>query len=219
MLCSSPLTAEKIDHRMSPAHVLEPTYDAIKRHLMDGGWNMGAKLEAVKLADDFGVSITPVRDSLNRLFGEHLVDFIPGEGFRVPVLAEAQLRDLLGLQSILLLSAVQSKQVATAATILDGMPIADLAGALFLRLAGRSANAALIATVASINDRLHLPRSIETEIFEDAECEIMEIANAAKAGSSARALLRGLIPRYFERRIERAALYLLHLSARQIAPT
>src|SRR3989344_3702170 len=69
--------------RMSPAHVFEPTYEAIKRRLMTGEWATGARIEAARLADDLGVSMTPVRDSLYRLNGERMVDFTPGEGFHV----------------------------------------------------------------------------------------------------------------------------------------
>ncbi|MDF1836078.1 MAG: GntR family transcriptional regulator [Alteraurantiacibacter sp. bin_em_oilr2.035] len=46
---------------MSPAHVLEPTYRRLKRALMEGTWPIGQKLEAMRLADEFGVSMTPVR--------------------------------------------------------------------------------------------------------------------------------------------------------------
>ena len=93
---------------MSPAHVLEPTYRRLKRALMEGIWPGGAKLEAMRLAEDFGVSMTPVRDSLNQLVGEGLVDLTPGEGFRVPPLTEQRLRDLLDVNAVLLETANKS---------------------------------------------------------------------------------------------------------------
>ena len=65
---------------MSPAHVLVPTCKKLKRMLMEGVWPPGEKLEALRLADELGVSMTPVRDCLNRLVGERLVDMKPGEG-------------------------------------------------------------------------------------------------------------------------------------------
>src|SRR3546814_7069587 len=46
------------------------------------------RLEAARLATELGVSMTPVRDSLNRLAGERLVHSSPGEGFQVPLLSE-----------------------------------------------------------------------------------------------------------------------------------
>src|SRR3546814_17067104 len=64
---------------MSPAHVFEPTYEAIKRRLMTGEWASGTRIEAARMADELGVSVTPVRDSLYRLNGERMVDFTHGE--------------------------------------------------------------------------------------------------------------------------------------------
>lgn len=199
---------------MSPAHVLEPTYEAIKRRLLNAHWGMGTKLEAMRLADDLGVSITPVRDSLNRLFGEHLVDFVPGEGFRVPVVNEGQLRDVLKLSCILLTAAVESRGAQSFANLRSGMSVAEHTGELFLHLSSRTENGVLIACVASINDRLHIVRNLETEIFDDLEIELSELANACKTGKTARALLKGLIPRYHNRRIEMVSQYVRLLSVK-----
>ena len=77
---------------MSPAHVFEPTYEAIKRRLMTGEWASGTRIEAARLADDFGVSVTPVRDSLYRLNGERMVDFTPGEAREIPVFSALQIK-------------------------------------------------------------------------------------------------------------------------------
>ena len=57
---------------MSPAHVFEPTYEAIKRRLMGGIWPTGARIEAARFAYELGGSLTPVRDSLFRLDGERM---------------------------------------------------------------------------------------------------------------------------------------------------
>src|SRR3546814_11762698 len=60
------------------------TYDALRRRLRSGAWTSGHRLEAARRALEFDVSITPVRDSLNRLTGEQLVASLPGDGFHVP---------------------------------------------------------------------------------------------------------------------------------------
>ena len=83
---------------MSPSHILEPTYQALRERLMGGEWPAGFRLDTARLAADLGVSKSPVRDSLNRLTGERMVDFEPGYGFHVPRLDETQLRDIFGLQ-------------------------------------------------------------------------------------------------------------------------
>ena len=82
---------------MSPAHVLEPTFQRLKRMLLEGAWPPGEKLEALRIADEFSVSMTPVRDSLNLLAGARLVDLKPGEGYRVAQISEQGLRDMLDL--------------------------------------------------------------------------------------------------------------------------
>ena len=87
---------------MSPAYVLEPTYDTLRRRLLTGAWPSGQRLEAVRLAKELSVSMTPVRDSLNRLAGERLVHSSPGEGYQVPLLDETELRGLIDWHHMLI---------------------------------------------------------------------------------------------------------------------
>lgn len=204
---------EGFEPEVSPAHVLEPTYEALKRSLLEGRWPMGTRLEAVKLADDLGVSMTPVRDCLNRLFGEQMVDFAPGEGFRVPQLSEGQLRDLIGLNQVLLMAALQNKIAEPYVARPEDGTIADQTASIFAFIAGRSENAALARCVEEISDRLHTARNTEAMIFSDIEDELRELEAGLKAGGTGRASLRGLIPRYHERRIETSAQYIALLSS------
>lgn len=46
---------------MRPAHVLEPTFQRLKRKLMEGAWAPGEKLEALQLPHEFGVSMPHAR--------------------------------------------------------------------------------------------------------------------------------------------------------------
>src|SRR3546814_1662050 len=93
------LCGGRAERRMSPAHVVEPTYEAIKRRLMAGGWAPGSRLESAKIADQLGVSVTPVRDCLYRLAGERMVDFTHGDGFHAHRLSETEYRDMLDRKS------------------------------------------------------------------------------------------------------------------------
>lgn len=206
--------AKGCNFAVSPAHVLEPTYQAIKRHLLSAYWPMGTKLEAVKIADELGVSMTPVRDCLNQLYGERLVDFAPGEGFRVPHLSEGDLRDLLNLNLILLTAALGKRPLRTFEGLPDHASYPEKTAVIFQRLAERCENSALTTCVNSISDQLHVVRNIDLQLFDDAEAEIIELAGALKAGSTARALLKGLLPRYHERRKAAVSEYLRYLSVR-----
>lgn len=173
---------------------------------------MGTKLEAVKLADEFGVSMTPVRDSLNQLYGEQLVDFAPGEGFRVPQLSESQLRDLINLNLILVTAGSAVKSQSSFEPLSEQVNYADRVGFVFHFLAGRCENRALAACVSSISDRLHVVRHLDLKLFDDAEAELAELVSGLRSGSTARALLKGLLPRYHDRRIATVSEYLRLLS-------
>jgi DNA-binding GntR family transcriptional regulator len=171
---------------MSPAHVLEPTYRRLKRALMEGIWPGGAKLEAMRLAEDFGVSMTPVRDSLNQLVGEGLVDLTPGEGFRVPPLTEQRLRDLLDVNAVLLETANKSnwRLPAEHRTEVNGHEYADRLASAFSTLAMGSGNRFLAHLVERISERLHPVRSQEAEIFPKPG-ETLERIESSLRGSAA----------------------------------
>ena len=169
---------------MSPAHVLEPTYRRLKRALMEGLWPGGAKLEAMRLAEDFGVSMTPVRDSLNQLVGEGLVDLTPGEGFRVPPLTEQRLRDLLNVNAVLLNMANTSNWYLPTqdGPAFTGDEYADRLAAGFSLLATGSGNRVLADIVDRISERLHFLRSFEPEVLPEAK-ESLERIEAGLHGS------------------------------------
>lgn len=174
---------------MSPAHVLEPTYRRLKRALMDGIWMGGTKLEALRLADEFGVSMTPVRDSLNQLVGEGLVDLTPGEGFRVPPLTEQSLRDLLETNALLLESVADTDPRATTGmeAAFAGEEYADRIAAAFRSLAAGSDNRILADFVVRIGERLHPVRQREPAILPAAQ-EILEQIEASLRASRAERL-------------------------------
>lgn len=179
---------------MSPAHVLEPTYRRLKRALLNGTWPSGAKLEALRLAEDFGVSMTPVRDSLNQLVGEGLVDLVPGEGFRVAPLTEQTLRGLLETNRILLESVsggnwnAQSKPEAAPSD-----EYADRIATVFSHLAAKSGNRILEDFVTRIGERLHPVRRHEPEVLPKALKTLEELEDSLAASERER---RAVLRRY-----------------------
>ncbi|HEV7340698.1 hypothetical protein ATE68_09675 [Sphingopyxis sp. H038] len=191
---------------MSPAHVFEPTYEAIKRQLMSGEWASGTRIEAARLAEDLGVSVTPVRDSLYRLNGERMVDFAPGEGFHVHRLTETEFRDLLELHLILLLAALATAPKGSATSVPADQPYPDRIADLFLAIAERSANSEIVASIAAIGDRLQLSRHFDAMILADIDAEYNAIA-IAFADAEPQAQVRNLLLGYHERRAREAASY------------
>jgi hypothetical protein len=191
---------------MSPAHVFEPTYEAIKRRLLNGEWASGTRIEAGRLAEFLGVSLTPVRDSLYRLNGERLVDFTPGEGFHVHRLTEAEFRDLLELHLILQLAAIATAPGGATIEVPADQPYPDRVSGLFLAIAGRSSNAEIVASIAAIGDRLHLTRQIDAAILPGV-VEEFEAIETVVADAEPPAQIRNLLLRYHERRAREAAAY------------
>lgn len=172
---------------MSPAHVLEPTYRRLKRDLMDGTWPMGAKLEALRLAEDFGVSATPVRDSLNQLVGEGLVDLTPGEGFRVAIMSERGLRDILRVNLLLLSGAINgawSRRSNESEGKADDY--ADQLAGVFATLASGSGNQFLVHQIVQISERLHIVRKREPVVMHEAALHLAALQRCLDGAATER---------------------------------
>jgi DNA-binding GntR family transcriptional regulator len=188
---------------MSPAHVLEPTYAAIKQKLLEAAWAPGARLESARIADMVGVSMTPVRDSLNRLVGERLVDLRPGFGFHVPRLCPFDLRELMELNLALMRLALnRMKQASLAEIRTDNPDLALRSRALFNRIAHEARNEALEDAIESLSDRLHPFRRLETQVLGDVEQELAEL-EATVTGLPDRPIAAA-VRRYHQRRISAA---------------
>ena len=197
---------------MSPAHVIEPTYEAIRRRLMHGHWPPGTRLEAARIADQLHVSVTPVRDSLYRLTGERMVDFEHGEGFRVPRITESRLRAMLELHLVLVLTGLATRTKAPADPPTGDADGSDRFASLFRHIASRSGNAELAAAIAGLGDRLHPFRAFDASLFDDVEEEFGKL-EAAVAKDAPREDIAPLLMHYHHRRVMEADAYVRLRSA------
>lgn len=64
----------------------ERVYELIRDEILDGTFEEGSPLVQEQLAERYGVSRTPIRDSLARLAHERLAVFIAGSGYAVNVI-------------------------------------------------------------------------------------------------------------------------------------
>jgi DNA-binding GntR family transcriptional regulator len=62
--------------------VVDLAYGRIRSMVIEGEIPPGARLGQVELAEQLGISRTPVREALRRLTGEGLAEFVPNRGFR-----------------------------------------------------------------------------------------------------------------------------------------
>jgi DNA-binding GntR family transcriptional regulator len=65
------------------ASVVDQVYSATRARIMDGTLRRGARIHQEDLADELGVSRTPVREALRRLAAEGLVEMRTNRGARV----------------------------------------------------------------------------------------------------------------------------------------
>lgn len=165
---------------MSPIQAMERSYSALKQMLREGRFAPGARLEANRLADELGVSMTPVRDVLHRLAGERLVEASSGDGFHVPRFTEASLRDLYEWHSALTLIALRTARQAPADLPEHGdasdASLADRTALQFESIAAEAPNREIRLAVASAADRLHPFRLLEPDILEPIIGELDELS-------------------------------------------
>lgn len=155
------------DIEVSPIQVtsvVSLAYERIRDLILDGEVPAGTRLGQVDLAEQLGISRTPVREALRRLTGEGLVEFRDNRGFRV---AQPPLEDVVRrLEVRLLLEPGIATLAAERATaeVLDALEDAiererraktavaahDASRDFHLLLAAASQNRELVATLEGL---------------------------------------------------------------------
>lgn len=73
-------------------------FDRIREDILNGRYMTGDKLVEIKLADELGVSRTPVREALKQLELDGLVDNIPNRGVVVKGISQDDIDDILTIR-------------------------------------------------------------------------------------------------------------------------
>ncbi|BAS26249.1 GntR family transcriptional regulator [Limnochorda pilosa] len=76
-------------------------YDALVSAILDGRLPQGSWLRELRLAEDLGVSSTPVREALTRLINDGLAEHLPGRGVRVVRLDRRDIAEVYDLRAAL----------------------------------------------------------------------------------------------------------------------
>lgn len=101
-------------------------YDELLRMLVHGQLQPGMQLVNRKLADEIGMSMTPVREAVTRLASEGFVDHVPGAGAFVRRMSRHELAQLYDVRLALEpLAAAEAAENASAAEISELRAIAD----------------------------------------------------------------------------------------------
>ncbi len=84
-----------------PHSVREAAYTHLRGAILAGALLPGARISEPGLAQELGVSRTPVREALQRLAQEGLVELLPGKGARVRVLSAEEVREVYDVRALL----------------------------------------------------------------------------------------------------------------------
>lgn len=75
--------------------LVDQVYEKLKESIVTMEIPMGTRLNVSKLQEEYGVSSTPVREAMNRLLNDGLIEFENNVGARVVELSQQDIRELL----------------------------------------------------------------------------------------------------------------------------
>jgi DNA-binding GntR family transcriptional regulator len=180
-------------------------YDALRALVLAHDFRPGDRLDAALLAERLGSSVTPVRDALNMLTGEGLVETRRAGGFYLPPLDEPALKDMYAFEAQILRLALKEADLLPTDPPADrhirsyAERVADLIGAV----AGHSVNGEHARASLRLAARLHVVRTLEETVIEDAQVELARVEHALDLAD--RVSLRRLWNAWVNRRIGAAA--------------
>lgn len=79
---------------LKKTNLSDQAYDELVKNIISGKYPAGETLQEEKLASEFGISRTPVREALKRLAAEGLIEQLPRKGFRVAMRDDSALTEL-----------------------------------------------------------------------------------------------------------------------------
>lgn len=82
-------------------------YRKLRRSIIMGSRASGERLNVDEIAEEYNSSVTPVRDALQMLSHEGLVEIKPRSGYFVKSITLKQLRDLLDVRRVLEVTAIE----------------------------------------------------------------------------------------------------------------
>ncbi len=75
-----------VKHKQSVPSVRERTYEHLKSVILSGRFRPGERLAEEHLAEELGVSRTPVREALHKLEQDGLIEPLESRGFCIPMI-------------------------------------------------------------------------------------------------------------------------------------
>ena len=199
---------------MSPeAIATDHVYRRLKTDIMAGHHAPASTLNVHQIALAIGVSISPVRDAMERLVGERLLAARTGGGFQMPDVTEGSLRSLYLWHGHLARGIVRAGVTPDLPGHIlnrlaqdgwhDDESIASATAAFFQVLGGLADNEEHRVALRAAGERLHAARLREGRFLRDRDHELKRLVMLSVPGSEP--LLRGALGSYHRRRIRYVA--------------
>jgi DNA-binding GntR family transcriptional regulator len=93
--------SRSVKSRKNGLSVGEKTYESLKSSIFSGRFTPGERLAEEHLAEELGVSRTPVREALHKLEQDGLIEPLESRGFCIPRDSEEEIEDLFELRTVL----------------------------------------------------------------------------------------------------------------------
>ncbi|TDD83338.1 GntR family transcriptional regulator [Actinomadura darangshiensis] len=185
----------------------EQVAEALRNALIGGKLRSGVVYSAPALAEEFGVSATPVREAMIDLVRDGLFETVRNRGFRVAPLSARDLAELTELRELVEVPAVVrlagaipeaarerlralADETAAAAEIGDLLHFLDADRRLHTELLGLTGNRTLVRTVLDLRyrSRMYSPaRPATKERLASSAAEHRDLVEALVAGHADRA--------------------------------
>ena len=181
------MSASSPNGRLEIQSVVDHVYTALRERILSGDLPRASKLRQVSLAEQMGVSRTPLREALRRLAAEGLVDFSPNRGATVSELDFGDMRHAwaarVALEPGAARLAAERRDPGGIAAMREA--IADQRSAHGERGQSFSANRAFHLALAGASGNPHLTRFAEMLWVPRIGVPIYQAQAAAPAGPSA----------------------------------
>jgi DNA-binding GntR family transcriptional regulator len=86
------------DESMKHLSLKEKAYELIKQKIINGDFEPGSRMMEEALAEEISMSRTPVREAINQLSSEGLIENIPRKGIFFTLVSKEETKDLLDLR-------------------------------------------------------------------------------------------------------------------------
>ncbi|HTM81569.1 GntR family transcriptional regulator [Asticcacaulis sp.] len=179
-------------------------YTAIKAEICSGQLLPGHRVDMAGLGNRYSASPSPVRNVLNRLVGEGLLEVHPNDGFYRPVVTEQVVREQYSWNRSIMLLALDSADTAPVQKPLPPLTITteDAVAAIeqvFTAVAGLSDSRKTVDEMVASNDQLRALRRQKPATLFDRSGEVSAFTAAWSSGDIT--ALRQEVLAYHDRRL------------------